>query len=214
MKVDLHVHTEASYDSNSTFEEICESAKRKGIDKIAITDHNVIDNAIEYSKKRPDLFIVGEEIRSAKGDMIGLFLNKCIEPFMSPEDTIAAIHEQGGLVYIPHPFDAWRKGLGDYIYKIMDKVDIIEVFNSKAILNVNNDKALECAKEHNRLQGAGSDAHQASQIGNAYLEMPSFSNKEEFLEVLKKAKVYGQNTNPWRLLLSLKDLIIHTFKGK
>ena len=137
IKVDLHVHTRYSMDCKTSLEDIYNECKRKGISKIAVTDHETIEGALKFNKLYPDLVIVGEEILSSHGEIIGLFIHKHIESRQSPEKVIEEIKRQGGLVYIPHPFDVFRAGLKEEkLRALIDKIDIIEIFNSKCVFPI------------------------------------------------------------------------------
>jgi predicted metal-dependent phosphoesterase TrpH len=186
MKCDLHIHSHYSYDSNSSIKEIIDSAIKKGIDCIAITDHNKIQGAfeaIEYAKSKPILVIPAIEVKSRDGDIIALNVKKEIKKDLSAEETIEEIREQGGLSIIAHPFGDWhgfKRNLKDFI----DKVDAIEVFN--ASIFIGNRKARELVKKYNLAFTAGSDAHEPKFIGRAYLEIPGNNlSVKEILEAIK-----------------------------
>lgn len=186
MKCDLHIHSHYSYDSNSSIKEIIDTAIKKGIDCIAITDHNKIQGAleaIEYAKAKPILIIPAIEVKSRDGDIIALNVRKEIEKSLSTEKTIEKIKEQGGLAIIAHPFGdghAFKKDLKDFI----NKVDAIEVFN--ASIFTGNKKAKEFVKKHNLAFIAGSDAHEPKFIGRTYLEIPGDNlSIEQILEAIK-----------------------------
>ncbi|HDY72680.1 MAG TPA: PHP domain-containing protein [bacterium] len=172
MKCDLHIHSHYSYDSNSSIKEIIDTAIKKGIDCIAITDHNKIQGAleaIEYAKAKPILIIPAIEVKSRDGDIIALNVRKEIEKSLSAEKTIEKIKEQSGLAIIAHPFGDWhafKKDLKDFI----NKVDAIEVLNASVFTG--NKKAKELVKKYNLAFTAGSDAHEPKFIGRAYLEIP------------------------------------------
>jgi hypothetical protein len=198
MRVDLHVHTCYSKDSLTPLEAIIGACFRRGIGKIAITDHNTILGAIELREMVPNLVIVGEEVDTTKGEIIGLFLEEEIPKGLPPEEAIARIREQGGLVYVPHPLDWFRRSalgkreLSDFI----EEIDIIEVFNARTLFPWNNWRAERLARERGLLCGAGSDAHTAYEVGRAYVEIPPFNSKGEFLEGLAQGRVAGRLTIP------------------
>lgn len=184
LNMDMHVHTFYSKDSRMKFKSLEEAAVNNGIDVLIITDHNRIDGAIkfkDYSEKIE--VIIGEEIMTNKGEIIGLFLNKNISPGLSPMETIEKIKEQGGLIYIPHPFDRLRSSAikEEILYNIISDIDIIEVFNSRNVFKKDNDKALLFANEHNILKGVGSDSHTKWEVGQSYIEIENFKDAEEFL---------------------------------
>lgn len=198
MKVDLHVHTCYSKDSLMSLETIIETCRRRGIDKVAITDHNTIAGALELKKSAPFPVIVGEEIETTQGEITGLFLSEEIPRGLSLEETIVRIREQGGLVYVPHPLDRVRRSaIGEANLKaISDRVDIVEVFNSRVLLLQDNHRARWFAEGGGLLSAAGSDAHTAYEIGRAYVEMEEFVGEEEFLSSLARGRVVGRLSCP------------------
>jgi len=139
--------------------------------------------------------IVGEEIMTNSGEIIGLFLNEEIKP-TSLEESIEAIKDQDGIVYIPHPFDRLRKASISNKH-LVRYADIIEVFNSRCVYVQDNEKARQLVKENNLLAGAGSDAHTNFEIGNAYVEIEEFESKKEFLKNLKIGKPHGKRSPVW-----------------
>jgi predicted metal-dependent phosphoesterase TrpH len=181
-------------------ESIIDMASKRHIDCLAITDHNTIHGAFEMKEIAPPWLniIVGEEVKTTEGEIIGFFLREEIPPRMSPRETVAAIKEQGGLVSIPHPFDRVRPSRLDAesLLAVVSDVDIIEVWNSRTSFQVDNVKAEEFARRFNKLQGAGSDAHVEYELGKAYVEMPRFATKEEFLLSLAQGHVVGRRSNP------------------
>jgi len=195
IKVDLHLHTSFSRDSSIEMEELYKRCMKLGISKVAITDHNEIKGALKMKEKYPDFIIVGEEIMTKHGEIIGLFLKELIKPQQSAKQTIKQIKKQGGAVYIPHPFDKIRCNISSHLDEIKDDIDIIEVFNSKVFFNITNKKALKYAEKNGFLKGAGSDAHALNQLGNTYIKMDDFNTKEEFLKSLKKnTEIVGTKT--------------------
>lgn len=198
IKADLHVHTHYSWDSLLSPEAIIEICQKKGIGCVAITDHNTIAGALELRKLAPFPIIIGEEVKTTRGEISGLFLSQKIPAGLSPEETIARMKEQGGVVYVPHPLDRVRRSaLGERnLLRIIEAVDVLEVFNSRVTLPRDNQRARELAKARGLLCGAGSDAHLAYEIGRAYVELPPFEGKEEFLESLAQGRIVGQWTTP------------------
>ena len=187
MKVDLHVHTKYSACANMEFVALRKMCAKKGIYP-AITDHNAIEGA-----KRFKNCIIGEEILTNEGDLIGLFLNEKIKGGLSIEETVDKIKEQGGLVYVPHPFD-WRRKC---VKRLDFKMDAIEVFNGRVWQQGLNEKAREFAKKNNIIMGVGSDAHIAPEFGRTYVEMDRFDSPKEFLKNLKKAKLITNKRSAW-----------------
>jgi len=191
IKLDLHVHTRYSADSSAKIDDIINLLKKNKTDKIAITDHNEIEGAKKAYEKMPNNIIIGEEILTVDGEIIGLFLQKKIKPYLTLESTIKEIKKQNGLIYIPHSFDRFRRGIGSKnLHRILDDIDIIEVFNGKIYLKYKNNNASEFAKENNILQGAGSDAHTVSEIFKTHIIINNFENKEDLLKNLKTAQIH------------------------
>ncbi len=178
MKLDLHVHTNYSGCAITKPFILNKLIKKTGV-QIALTDHNTMKGVDKVKGCIP-----GEEISTNIGHVIGLFLNERIKPFMSIEETVDKIKEQGGVVFVPHPYDSIRKKV-----KHMDfKKDVVEVFNARVVLKKDNVKAKEYAEKNNVLQGVGSDAHTPYEVGKNYLEIEDFNSVKEFLGNLKKAK--------------------------
>jgi predicted metal-dependent phosphoesterase TrpH len=168
----LHCHTRASFDSLANPDAVVRAAASRGLTHLAITDHDRIDAALAARDAAPDgLFvIVGEEIKSVDGDMIALFLRDVVQPGLSALETIAAIREQGGLVGIPHPFDA-RRGFGRHgtdLESIADKIDWVEAYNARVLGGSANEKAALFALGHNLPGVAASDSHTVLEVGVAY----------------------------------------------
>ncbi|MBI5871661.1 PHP domain-containing protein [archaeon] len=181
IKLDAHVHTKYSADSFTTLKEVHKICMKRNI-LPAITDHNTIEGAVLY-KKRYSNCLIGEEITTKQGEIIGLFLRKAIPPFLSKEETCKEIKKQGGLIYVPHPFDIFRESIDNLNFDF----DIIESFNSRSSKR-SNQKAWQFAQLHNIPKAVGSDAHFAHDIGKSYLSIKNFSSPKEFLENLKNAK--------------------------
>lgn len=198
IKVDLHVHTVYSNDCLTPPSDVLRWAKRRHLNALAVTDHNTIDGARELAAMSPLLVIIGEEIRTARGEIIGLFLQQAIPPGLSPLETVRCIHQQGGLVYVPHPADRLRRSTlePEALAEIVNEVDLIEVLNARVTWSVDNQRAEELAREHRFLRGAGSDAHQGIEIGRAYLEMPAFTDAQGFLKALARAQICGRVSSP------------------
>lgn len=188
IKADLHIHTRNSFDSLNSIENIIKYAKRRGVKVLGITDHNFLTRF----KKNNDLrFIFGEEIKTKEGEVIGFFIKERIKKGLSLMETIKEIKEQDGIVCVPHPLDRLRRSAIGYenLMKIIDYVDIIEVFNARTTFIEDNLNAINIARKYHKGMSAGSDAHIPFEIGVCSLEIEEFSTKEEFLNVLKNPKI-------------------------
>jgi predicted metal-dependent phosphoesterase TrpH len=199
LKADLHVHTEYSLDCGTPLDRIVGRCIEKGINCIAIADHGTAEGALKLQETAPFTIIVAEEILTPHGEIMGMFLKETIPSGLSVAETISRIRAQGGLVNIPHPFDIFRQSAlrNHIIEEIADQIDIIEVFNARSLPPQQSAKARAFAKKHGIVQGAGSDAHTLREIGNAYIEMPEFKGRDDFLEALVRGKIYGHTTNPF-----------------
>ena len=198
IKADLHIHTEYSMDCNTPLEKIINRCLEIGIHCIAVADHGTIEGALKLKDTAPFTVIVAEEINTPYGEIMGMFLTEDIPSGLSVEQTMANIRAQGGLTCLPHPFDTLRQSALDdrIIETIMEQIDIIEVFNSRTPLLRDSTKANLFAEKYGILKSAGSDAHTIAEIGNAYVEMPEFNGKDDFLQALQKGKIVGNRTNP------------------
>ena len=170
--IDLHCHTSASFDSLASPEAVVRAATRRGLTHLAITDHDRIDGALRARDAAPDglTVIVGEEVRTADGDLIAVFLESAVAPGRPALDTIAAVREQGGLVGIPHPFDRFRGSmLRDPRLEAMGRlVDWVEAHNARVVGGTGNERAAEFAREMGLPGIAVSDAHSTLEVGVAY----------------------------------------------
>ena len=190
-----------SGDSTTTPEGLKECVEASGIDVLCVTDHNAIRGAIELVDELPCRVIIGEELKTHAGEIIGLFLEERIPQGIRPEDAARNIREQGGIVYVPHPFDPIRNNLrSDVLDELvaLGLVDGIEVLNGKTSLKSLNKKALDYASENDLAIGAGSDAHVAEAIGAAYMQMPDFENPTDFLESMRAGQPVGHYYDPPR----------------
>ncbi len=169
-----------------------------GINCVAIADHGTIEGAVKMQSLAPLAVIVAEEILTPHGEIMGMFLKEGIPSGLSIEQTISRIRAQGGLVCIPHPYDTIRQSAGGnrMLEELADQIDVIEVFNSRSLLRRGSTKARVFAEKYSIAKSAGSDAHTPQEIGNAYVEIPEFNGKDDFLSALAMGKVFGRRTNP------------------
>lgn len=190
LRADLHVHTDCSGDCLMAVDKIIAAGLKKGVNCIAVTDHNTVEGAFLLQKKAPFRVVIGEEIRTSEGEIIGYFLQDEIKSGMAPEETVAEIKKQGGLVCVPHPFDRLRRSKlsADALYRIIDQVDLLEVFNSRNVFAADNALALRLAIERGIPMTAGSDAHWPGEIGSSYVEMGDFNGAEDFCRVIAGAR--------------------------
>jgi predicted metal-dependent phosphoesterase TrpH/glycosyltransferase involved in cell wall biosynthesis len=198
--VDLHMHTDHSYDCATPVEVLLAHAKMRGLGAIAVTDHNEVSGAHEARAKSGGLkVIVAEEVKTAdQGEVIGLFIEDKIPRGMTLQETIAEIKRQGGLVYVPHPFDRLHS-VPDYehLLDVLEDVDAIEVFNPRVAIAEFNEEAVRFAAKYRIPAGAGSDAHVPQGLGSVRIRMHDFDGPEEFMAALRDADIVR---NPASLL--------------
>jgi glycosyltransferase involved in cell wall biosynthesis len=190
--VDLHMHTDHSPDCATPVDTLLDTAKRVGLGAIAITDHNEISGALEARERADGIkVIVAEEVKTAdQGEVIGLFIEEKIPRGMTLQETIAEIRRQGGLVYVPHPFDRMH-AVPDYehLLDVVTDIDAIEVFNPRVAFSAFNEEAARFAAKYRIVAGAGSDSHVAQGLGSVKIRMRDFDGPEEFLESLRDADI-------------------------
>jgi hypothetical protein len=192
--VDLHMHTDWSHDCSIPVTDLLDHAEEIGLGAIAITDHNAFGGAleaVELARGRELVVIPGEEVKTDdQGEVIGLFLEEEIPRGTSFGETVEAIREQGGLVYLPHPFDRLH-AIPDpaTLHRHLAEIDVFEVFNARLLRDSFNDEALRFARKYRLLQGAGSDAHVLQGVGTGALWMRRFQGAEEFVLSLRTAEV-------------------------
>jgi glycosyltransferase involved in cell wall biosynthesis len=190
--VDLHMHTDHSPDCATPVDTLLDAAKRAGLGAIAVTDHNEISGALEARERANGIkVIVAEEVKTAdQGEVIGLFIEEKIPRGMTLQETIAEIRRQGGLVYVPHPFDRMH-AVPDYehLLAVVEDIDAIEVFNPRVAISSFNEEAARFAAKYRIVAGAGSDSHVAQGLGSVKIRMRDFDGPEEFLESLRDADI-------------------------
>lgn len=218
MHIDFHVHSNFSYDGYLPLDKLDEACSQRKITTIAITDHNEIKGAMEGAKlfntgKFRTRIIVGEEVKTTQGEIIGLFLKECVPPDMSLADTIKAIRDQGGLVYLNHPFGYGRRAAKlslDNLDGLWGMIDIVEIFNGRNWNRRANDLAKELALKHNKPGAVGTDAHSPWEVGRSFVSMEDFDGLETFLVALRHA-TYICSPCPfaYRLLFKARKLLLH-----
>jgi predicted metal-dependent phosphoesterase TrpH len=192
VRLDLHVHTAASFDCRVAPERMLARARRVGLTAIAITDHDTLAGVRSLSGLRPGAFIPGEEVATRDGELIGLFLSEPIPTGLDAREAVRRIKDQGGLVYLEHPYDTRRRCLSeDAIERLADAIDIVEVFNGRSTPDANRQAGDLCATL-GAAPGAGSDAHTLQEIGCCYVEIAPFVTAQGFLSNLREGTVVRQ----------------------
>ena len=205
LKADLHVHTEFSFDCATPLMKLIQRCLKQNIGCLAVTDHNTIQGALKLKEQAPFKVIVGEEIKTREGDLVGLFLQEEVPPGLSAAETAKLVKEQGGLVSLPHPFDRFRgsaiseKGIAE----VLPMTDVIEAFNARNTLPSADRRAGELAGTHQIALCAVSDAHSLGEIGKAYTLVPDFSySPRAFLEALRQGNLIKKRSSPLVHLIS------------
>jgi predicted metal-dependent phosphoesterase TrpH len=188
LRVDLHLHSHFSHDGQSSLQHLIDRARECGIDRLALTDHNTVEGALELARIAPSLAIVGEEAKTREGEVIGLFLTGRLPPFVPAEEVMDLVHSMGGLVYIPHPLDPNRSHFrAERIVELADRIDIIETYNPWCDAAVNS-AAARLAQDLGKVSATGSDAHAAEELGRTWMEIDDYSGAVDFLEKLRDAR--------------------------
>jgi len=189
LKIDFHTHSVASPDGGITAKQYRQLLDDGTLDYIAVTDHNRIDFAQELHQELGNKIIIGEEIMTAEGELIGLFLDYLVEPDMTAYDTVQAIHAQGGLVYVPHPFETVRQGIQlEALDGVAKYVDIVEGHNGRAVFQNKSPRALAWAKTHQKPVAAASDAHGARGVGYTYTIVEKAPTHDTIVTSLTRAR--------------------------
>ncbi len=200
VRYDLHLHTFHSPDSLASYEQIIRRVQQRKLSGIAVTDHNTIRGAVELASMAPFPVIVAEEIRAREGEVIGYFLQEEIPRGLPLADTIALIHEQGGVAALPHPLDRVRRSsaVGETaLMQVIEQVDLIEGYNARCIYPADNLRAQQIARRYGKPLTAGSDAHAPWEIGRSYVELEPFGGAAEFLESLRGGRLHGTGRGGW-----------------
>lgn len=199
IRVELHCHTYHSIDSLMLPGEILEKINHNGIDRIAITDHNSIDGALEMATLAPDRVIVGEEVKTTEGELLGYFVKEEVPRGLPPEDAIRALRDQGAFISVAHPFDRERASHWDEerLLELLPLIDAIEVFNSRILFSDANKLAEAFATQHGTLRTAGSDAHTVREIGRSSITCPDFQDADSMREALQQGEIQAKRSRIW-----------------
>jgi predicted metal-dependent phosphoesterase TrpH len=200
MRFSFHNHTNFSFDCSTTLQQMEQRCVKEGIDIIAITDHHTTKGAVKAAAECKKVrIVIGQEIETDKGEVIGLFLTEEIQRGLPLATVLQQVHKQGGIVVVPHPFDRLRKHVLSHeaLVKNLDDIDVIEVFNARNIFSADNTKAAEFARQYDKLTIAGNDAHTVSELGKVVIELPDFHTSEEFLRALSSAVFTTKKSPLW-----------------
>jgi predicted metal-dependent phosphoesterase TrpH len=198
VNVELHCHTCYSKDSLMTPANLLAVARRKRIHRLAVTDHNTIDGALEAQALDPARFIVGLEVMTSEGELLAYFVKENVPRDLSPEETIERLRAQGAVIGVSHPYDSIRHGSWEdaALRRILPLIDVIEVFNARTMTMHPNKRAHALAQSEGKPGIAGSDAHHPSEVGAVTMHMPDFETPPEFLKALADAQIVGRRSSP------------------
>jgi len=216
LRVEFHCHTVYSKDSLTTPRRLVDTCRRKGIDRVIVTDHNTIAGARACQALDPERVIVGEEILTTRGELLAAFVTGEVPPGLSPLETIERLRGQGAFISVSHPFDVMRRGhwaLPDLL-EILPLVDAIETFNARCWSPEFNRQALEFARRHGIPGTVGSDAHAAFELGRATLSVPGFTGPDEMRRVIGQGAARTRWSPPWVHLSSRYAVFVKKLQRK
>ncbi len=196
--VELHSHTHASEDCLMRPRDIVRTCRRRGLGRLAVTDHNAVRGAFELRELAPDLVIVGEEIMTTQGELLAYFVRELVPPDLSPAETIERLRRQGAVISVSHPFDRLRRGAWREadLAAIAPLVDAVEVFNARCLYPADNERALAFMHEHAKLGTVGSDAHSHRELGRAAIRMTAAGTPAELLDGLRTGRRITRLSSP------------------
>jgi len=214
LSVEFHSHTDVSKDSLTAPHNLIAAARRKGIDRLVITDHNTIAGALTAQALDPELVIVGEEIMTTRGEILAAYVTEEVPPYLSPAETIQRLKNQGAFISVSHPFDRMRSGawLENDLLEILTFVDAIEVYNSRCMFPGFNRAAKNFAEKYNIPGTVGSDAHAAFEVGRSLLVLEQFEGPDEMRSVIRKGLPKVKWSPPWFHLTSRYASILKKMK--
>lgn len=209
-KIDLHTHSIISRDGGITADQYKQILEKGMLDCVAITDHNDISFARAMQEELGSKIIIGEEITTTDGELVGLFLQEKIPAGLTAQKTVEAIHKQGGLVYLPHPFETLRKGLQrEVVEKLVKEIDIVEVFNARGRFRGKAGEAEAFAQSNSLSPAASSDAHGAVGLGSAFSIVSQMPSKSSLVKLLREGKLQKTYAPLWTYLYPMINRIKH-----
>ena len=204
LRVEFHCHTVFSKDSLTSPQKLVDVCRRKGIDRVIVTDHNTIAGAQAAQEIDPEHVIVGEEIMTTRGEILAAFVKDEIPARLSPQESIKRLRDQNAFISVSHPFDELRSGGWDEndLLEILPLVDAIEIYNSRCMRPIFNRRAMAFAKKHNVAGTVGSDAHIALELGRSLILLEPFDGPDELRKAIRTAKYQTRWSPPWIHLTS------------
>ncbi len=214
LKVEFHCHSSASRDSLNRPGDLVATARRRGLGRLMVTDHNTIKGALEARRLDPELVVVGEEVLTLDGELLAYFVNEEIPRGLPPEDAIHMLRQQGAFISIPHPFDRGRHGWEEAdLVRIFPLVDAIEIFNSRSYSPIYNQQAAAFAQAHSLAVTVGSDAHTLDEVGRSSLTLPPFTDADELRQVIRQGIPETRMSSPSVHFSSFIARIVKDFRN-
>ena len=198
IKAEFHCHTLFSSDSLTELPKLIEEARRKGLARLAVTDHSQVEGAFAAQKLAPEMIVIGEEVKTTSGEILAYYLKERLPKGISPEEAFLRLKEQGAFISLAHPFDSQREHWSEEeIERFLPYLDGIEVFNSRCIDRKANPRALAFALKYNIPQMVGSDAHVTREMGRATLTLPEFHDADSLRAAVKSARQETKLSSPF-----------------
>lgn len=214
IKADFHVHSIASKDSLSKGEDLVARAKKLGLGKLILTDHNTISGALELQKAYPDFVIVGEEILTTSSEILAIFVKEELPKGIKPVEAFKRLKDQGAFISLSHPYAATRHGWTEAeMEEYLPYLDAIEIANARNMPEMNQ-SAVKFAKAHGLCGTAGSDAHGVPELGAMGLQLPDFHNADELRTAIKSAEVFGRESPLWVRYYSRSAVLLKALHKK
>ena len=215
LHVEFHCHTIYSKDSLTPPRDLVEACRRKGIDRVVVTDHNTIAGARAAQMLDPERVIVGEEIMTTRGEILAAFVSEEIPRGLTPRETIRRLRQQGAFISVSHPFDEWRSGhwQEEDLLEILPEVDAIEVYNSRCMLPRFNQRAQELAEKHRLAGTVGSDAHASFELGQSLMILELFQGPDGLRNVIRRGIPKVKPSPAWVRLISRYAVVYKKLKG-
>lgn len=208
LRVEFHCHTIHSFDSLTSVEELIAACRKKGIDRVAVTDHNTIRGALAAQAIDPALVIVGEEIQTTVGELLAFFVKEEVPPYLEPQKAIDLLKQQGAFISVSHPFDSMRSPWGrEELLRILPFIDAIETYNSRCMWPGFNRQAEAFAREHGLAGTSGSDAHSIPELGRATMILDEFADAESLRSAIRSAVPHNRLSGFWVHFASRKAVM-------
>lgn len=202
LRLEFHCHTHFSEDSLLSPQALLAACRRKGIDRVVITDHNTIAGARQAYQLDPERVIIGEEIKTTAGELLAAFVQEEVPAGLSPNEAIARLRGQGAFISVSHPLDRYRGWDRETLTEIVPLIDALEIFNSRCIWGEDNQRAAAFARQHRLLTTVGSDAHTAWELGRAVMILPDFRSSTELRQATAQAQHQTRLSGSWIHLTS------------